>query len=40
MGPIVDCPSAYVVDGDSLRCGAERLRQDGEGLRSRSVGIR
>ncbi len=26
MGPIIDCPSAYVVDGDSLRCGAERLR--------------
>jgi endonuclease YncB( thermonuclease family) len=26
MGPIVDCPSAWVVDGDSLRCGAERLR--------------
>jgi endonuclease YncB( thermonuclease family) len=23
---IVDCPSAYVVDGDTLRCGAERLR--------------
>lgn len=22
----IDCPSAYVVDGDSLRCGAERLR--------------
>ena len=26
MGPIIDCPSAYVVDGDSLRCGSERLR--------------
>ena len=25
--PIVfDCPSAYVVDGDTLRCGSERLR--------------
>ena len=23
---IIDCPSAYVTDGDSLRCGAERLR--------------
>lgn len=23
---IVDCPSAYVVDGDSLRCGKDRLR--------------
>ena len=23
---IVDCPSAYVVDGDTLRCGSERLR--------------
>ncbi len=23
---IVDCPSAYVVDGDSLRCGDIRLR--------------
>jgi micrococcal nuclease len=23
---VVDCPSAYVVDGDSLRCGSERLR--------------
>ena len=22
----VDCPSAYVVDGDTLRCGAERVR--------------
>ena len=22
----MDCPSAYVVDGDSLRCGSERLR--------------
>jgi endonuclease YncB( thermonuclease family) len=22
----VDCPSAYVVDGDSIRCGSERLR--------------
>jgi micrococcal nuclease len=22
----VDCPSAYVVDGDTLRCGPERLR--------------
>jgi len=26
MPAIVDCPSAYVVDGDSLRCGSERLR--------------
>ena len=26
MAVIVDCPSAYVVDGDSLRCGSERLR--------------
>jgi endonuclease YncB( thermonuclease family) len=23
---ITDCPSAYVVDGDTLRCGPERLR--------------
>jgi len=23
---IVECPSAYVVDGDTLRCGSERLR--------------
>lgn len=23
---IVDCPSAYVVDGDTLRCGRERVR--------------
>ena len=23
---IIDCPSAYVVDGDTLRCGAVRLR--------------
>lgn len=23
---IVECPSAYVVDGDSLRCGELRLR--------------
>jgi endonuclease YncB( thermonuclease family) len=23
---VIDCPSAYVVDGDTLRCGAERLR--------------
>jgi endonuclease YncB( thermonuclease family) len=23
---MIDCPSAYVVDGDSLRCGDERLR--------------
>jgi len=23
---IVDCPSAYVVDGDTLRCGEIRLR--------------
>lgn len=23
---VVDCPSAYVVDGDTLRCGSERLR--------------
>lgn len=23
---VVDCPSAYVVDGDSLRCGELRLR--------------
>lgn len=22
----IDCPSAYVVDGDSIRCGRERLR--------------
>jgi len=26
MPALIDCPSAYVVDGDSLRCGAERLR--------------
>jgi micrococcal nuclease len=26
MPAIADCPSAYVVDGDSLRCGSERLR--------------
>ena len=26
MPAVIDCPSAYVVDGDSLRCGAERLR--------------
>jgi micrococcal nuclease len=23
---IIDCPSAYVVDGDSLRCGDTRVR--------------
>jgi endonuclease YncB( thermonuclease family) len=23
---VLDCPSAYVVDGDTLRCGSERLR--------------
>lgn len=23
---IVDCPSAYVIDGDTLRCGDERVR--------------
>ena len=23
---MLDCPSAYVVDGDTLRCGPERLR--------------
>ena len=23
---MIDCPSAYVVDGDTLRCGPERLR--------------
>ena len=23
---IVDCPSAYVVDGDTLRCGRTRIR--------------
>lgn len=23
---ILDCPSAYVVDGDSLRCGNVRVR--------------
>ena len=23
---MIDCPSAYVVDGDSLRCGNTRLR--------------
>ncbi len=23
---IIDCPSAYVVDGDSLRCGDTRIR--------------
>ena len=23
---IIGCPSAYVVDGDTLRCGSERLR--------------
>jgi endonuclease YncB( thermonuclease family) len=22
----LDCPSAYVIDGDSIRCGSERLR--------------
>lgn len=22
----IDCPSAYVVDGDTLRCGSARLR--------------
>lgn len=26
MPAIIDCPCAYVVDGDSLRCGQERLR--------------
>lgn len=26
MPVIFDCPSAYVVDGDTLRCGPERLR--------------
>jgi micrococcal nuclease len=23
---MINCPSAYVVDGDTLRCGPERLR--------------
>ena len=23
---IVECPSAYVIDGDTLRCGRERVR--------------
>src|SRR4051795_3278662 len=23
---MIDCPSAYVIDGDTLRCGPERLR--------------
>jgi len=23
---MIDCPSAYVVDGDTLHCGSERLR--------------
>jgi len=23
---LVDCPSAYVIDGDTLRCGPERVR--------------
>lgn len=23
---MMDCPSAYVVDGDTLRCGSERVR--------------
>jgi len=23
---LLDCPSAYVVDGDTLRCGSERIR--------------
>ena len=23
---MIDCPSAYVVDGDSLRCGGDRIR--------------
>jgi micrococcal nuclease len=23
---MIDCPSVYVVDGDTLRCGAERIR--------------
>ena len=23
---MIDCPSAYVVDGDTLRCGPERIR--------------
>ena len=23
---MIDCPSAYVVDGDTLRCGPDRLR--------------
>jgi len=23
---VINCPSAYVVDGDTLRCGLERLR--------------
>ena len=26
MAMIADCPSAYVVDGDTLRCGSERIR--------------
>jgi micrococcal nuclease len=24
--PVISCPSAYVVDGDTLRCGSVRLR--------------
>jgi micrococcal nuclease len=23
---MIDCPSAYIVDGDTLRCGSERVR--------------
>jgi len=23
---MIDCPSAYVVDGDTLRCGSQRIR--------------
>ena len=23
---LIDCPSAYVVDGDTIRCGLERIR--------------
>ena len=26
MPVVIDCPSAYVVDGDSLRCGRDRVR--------------
>jgi len=29
----IDCPSAYAVDGDKLRCGSIRLASGGTSMR-------